>query len=169
MRWPGATPARPQRCWEFICILFLVPREGTRAHPAGINRGAHPAQTVGRRPRSGLPPPHPSPSLCLEAPGRGQLPSPRGCGGDPREPPRCPEVVGPGSLGEVTPGREFPPLLESRTSPSPKAPSASTMASGDAPAPSLGTASSPTTPRPPAYSARRPTSRGFYARSLTLD
>lgn len=90
-------------------------------------------------------------------------------GGDPREPPRCPEVVGPGSLGEVTPGREFPPLLESRTSPSPKAPSASTMASGDAPAPSLGTASSPTTPRPPAYSARRPTSRGFYAGSLTLD
>lgn len=164
VRWPGATPARPERCWEFVCIPFLVPREGTRAHPAGINPGGSPSpDSRPQGPRSGLPPPHPSPSLCLEAPGRGPLPSP---GGVPRETPRCPEVIGPGSLGEVIPGREFPPLLESWTSPSQKAPSASAVASGDPPRHPWGLPRPPPLPTLPA----RPHQGGFmHAPSLLTN
>lgn len=113
VRWPGATPARPRA----LLGIHLHPVSGaqrgdqgsSRRNPSG--RRTQPSRPQG--PRSGLPPPHPSPSLWLEAPGRGLLPSPWG---GPREPPRCSEV-GPGSLGKVIPAREFPPLLESRTSP----------------------------------------------------
>ena len=142
-RWPGAPPARPRA----LLGVHLHPVSGAQGGDQGSSsrnpsgRRTQPRQSAAGPPRrSASTPPQP----LAVAGGSGWQAASFSRGGL-REPPRGSEG-GPGSLGEVIPGREFPPLLESRTSPSQKAPSAPAVAgvsgqSGDPPAPSLGTAS----------------------------
>lgn len=124
-----------------------MPREGTRAHLAGINRGGGPSP--GSRPQTPQRPlpPHPSPSLCLRLLVEGSFLL-LGVGGG-TESPHTARRSSVQSLGEVIPGREFPPLLESRTSSITKA---VTLRLPPWPAGTLraipGTASSSTTPAP---------------------
>lgn len=97
---------------------FWCPERGPGLIPPESIGEAHPAQTVGRRDPAAVCL-HPTPAPCcgwrLRVAGCFLLPGWVG-GGGPREPPRCSEV-GPGFLGKVIPAREFPPLLESWTSP----------------------------------------------------